>query len=94
MRYKLYLPLTKNIKKYSINQMSENVIKTNKFDIIRQSSDILLIGKVRYLKYLIIEYPGDFIYINKSFRDISNLERLNSCRSFYNELHTAKQRKY
>jgi hypothetical protein len=41
---------------------------------------------------LIIDFPGDFVYINKSFGNISNLERLNSCRNFYNELHPTSTR--
>lgn len=88
MRYKLpYFPLKRKVEEYGIKQRSENVIKTNNFDVIRESSDILSIGKVRYFKYLIIDLPGDFIYINKLFGNMSNIERLSSCRSFYDKLH-------
>lgn len=83
MRYKLTVPLSRKIYKHLIIQNSNEVIKTDKFDIIMKSNDVLRINKTLYFRDLIIEKPGDFFYIDNSFGSTCNHNRLKRCRSYY-----------
>ena len=83
MRYKLPIPLSRRINKYHIIQKSDGIIKTDKFNILVKSNDVLEIDKITYFRDLVIEKPGDFIYINNLFGSICNHSRLKCCRSYY-----------